>query len=61
MRQHLDYLKIRTTDRDAFFAQTDGWKDELEKCIANSGTSVQDKQWQMRYHEFCQAKSGDVA
>ena len=23
MRQHLDYLKIRTTDKDAFFQQTD--------------------------------------
>lgn len=45
MRQHLDYLKIRSTDKDAFFQVTDNWKTELEQFIAQGGTAVQDKQW----------------
>jgi len=56
MRQHLDYLKIRSTDKDAFFQVTDNWKTELEQFIAQGGTAVQDKQWQMRYFSFTQSK-----
>jgi hypothetical protein len=50
------HLRISPSDKDAAFIKIDDWKRMLDEYIAKAGSAIKDKQWQLKFFEFCKAK-----
>ena len=55
-RKGLVATRITVPSRDTPFIKFDSWRESLATYISNFGSSVQDKNWQMKFFQFCQQK-----